>query len=121
MKKKLTYKEKLIALITEKFAFEEWAIALETEYFFMHSRQWRFDYALPSLRIAIEYQGGIFMKTKSGHTNVRGQTRDWEKMNEAQIRGWLILSCNPKTIDDGSFLGQLDRAIKVRKGDIRYE
>lgn len=93
----------------------------QQEYFFMHSRQWRFDYAIPSLRIGIEYQGGVYMKTKSGHTNVRGQTRDWEKYNEAQIRGWLIICVNGETIKNGSFIEQLERAIKVRKGDIRYE
>lgn len=87
---------------------------------FMHSRDWKFDYALPDIKVAIEYQGGLFMK-KGGHSNIAGQTRDWEKFNEAQIRGWLVICVNPKTIEDGTFEKQLRRAIKVRKGVIRYD
>lgn len=94
----------------------------EEEYRFMYSRDWRFDYAYPDLKIAIEYQGGIFMKNKKGgHQTVRGQTNDWEKFNEAQIRGWFVICLNPKTIDNGTFYGQLRNAILVRLERISYE
>lgn len=94
---------------------------IDWEHPFMHSRNWKFDYVIEELKVAVEYQGGVFMKGKSGHTNVAGQTRDWEKFNEAQIRGWIVICANPKTIDNRTFIKQLERAIKVRKGDIRYE
>lgn len=77
-------------------------------------KNYRFDYAWPNKKIAIEYQGGVFMR-KSGHTNVTGQTRDWKKINEAQLKGWIVILVNPKTIDDGSFIKQLKRAFKQRK------
>lgn len=96
-------------------------IEIEREYPFMHSRNWRFDYAIPSLKIALEYQGGVFMKSKSGHSNIAGQTRDWEKFNEAQVRGWIVICANPKTIQNGSFENQIKRAIQVRAKKIRYE
>lgn len=73
------------------------------------------DYAWPQYKIAIEYQGGVFMRGKSGHSNVAGQTRDWKKLNEAQLKGWIVILVNPKTIDDGSFIKQLKRAFKQRK------
>lgn len=90
------------------------------EYQFMNSRNWRFDWALVDLKIGIEYQGGMLM-VKSGHSSIMGQSRDWEKFNEAQIRGWIVICVNPKTIDNGTAIEQLIRAIKVRTKQISYE
>lgn len=89
----------------------------------MHSRDWRLDYAIVSLKIAIEYDGIVFKpnQQRGGHQTPKGMANDMEKRNEAQIRGWLVLVCTQKTIDDRTFIEQLERAIKVRKGDIRYE
>lgn len=56
---------------------------------FHPDRKFRFDWALPSLMIAIEYEG-LFSK-KSGHTTVDGYTKDCEKYNLAQINGWKVL------------------------------
>ena len=88
----------------------------------MHSRKWALDYAIASLKIGIEYDGYVFdPNRKGGHQTPKGMANDMEKRNEAQIRGWLVLVCTQKTIDDRTFIEQLERAIKVRKGDIRYE
>lgn len=92
----------------------------ESEVRFMFSRNWRFDYAFITEKVAIEYMGGLFMK-KGGHTNVTGQTRDWEKLNEAQIRGWLVICVNPKTIDSGSAIDQIIRALKVQRKEMTYD
>ena len=93
------------------------------EYEFMHSRKWALDYAIASLKIGIEYDGIVFKpnQQRGGHQTPKGMANDMEKRNEAQIRGWLVLVCTQKTIDDRTFIDQLERAIKVRKGDIRYE
>lgn len=53
-------------------------------------RKWRFDYAIPSLKIAIEYEGGIFMP-KSGHNTARHYTKDTEKYNRAAVLGWKVI------------------------------
>jgi very-short-patch-repair endonuclease len=68
----------------------EHAVILEEEYQFNPERKWRFDWAIPSLKIAIEYEGGIFME-KSGHTSARGMTKDADKYNSAQALGWIVL------------------------------
>lgn len=52
-------------------------------------RKFRFDWALPYAKIAIEYEG-LFSK-KSGHTTPAGYTEDCEKYNLAQIEGWKVL------------------------------
>jgi hypothetical protein len=68
-------------------------LQLRTEYVFHPGRKWRFDWAIPERKISVEYQGGVFM-AKSGHSNQKGQSRDQEKMNQAQILGWKILQYN---------------------------
>lgn len=59
------------------------------EYRFHPVRRWRFDYAIPLLKIAIEYEGII--SRKSRHTSITGYTKDAEKYNEAAKMGWKVL------------------------------
>lgn len=53
-------------------------------------RGWRFDWAWPSIKVAVELHGGEFMK-KSGHTTGTGLAKDCEKSRRAQINGWIVL------------------------------
>lgn len=60
------------------------------EYRFHPERKWRFDFAITTKKIAIEYEG-IYGGGKSRHTTVQGYTGDTEKYNEAGKLGWTIL------------------------------
>lgn len=60
------------------------------EYRFHPSRLWRFDIALPELKVAIEFEGGVF-KRVGGHTTGGGFTGDCEKYNQAALLGWRVL------------------------------
>lgn len=68
----------------------EHALTLEMEYRFCQDRGWRFDYCWPAIKVAVEFNGGIFMQ-KSGHSNVKGLHRDSEKINRAIVEGWRVL------------------------------
>lgn len=57
-------------------------------------REFRFDYAIPRLMIAIEYEG-VFSK-KSRHTTVNGFSEDCVKYNLATCSGWRILRYTAK-------------------------
>lgn len=59
------------------------------EHQFDLQRKFRFDYAIPELMLAIEYEG--LMSEKSGHTTVEGYTKDCRKYNLATSQGWKIL------------------------------
>ena len=61
----------------------------ESEFIFSNERKFRFDWAVPQLCIAIEYEG-IFSE-KSGHTTLSGYKKDVEKYNLATKLGWKIL------------------------------
>jgi hypothetical protein len=73
------------------------AVTLETEFVFHTERKWKFDYAIPALKIAVEYEG-IFKKDKgrTGHTSITGVMRDVEKYNAAQLLGWRIIRVTAK-------------------------
>lgn len=48
-------------------------------YLFDTERGWHIDRYNAEYRIGVEIHGGQFMK-KSGHSNAKGQQRDWEKL-----------------------------------------
>lgn len=68
----------------------------EFEARFHPRRKWRFDLAWSPLKIAIEVQGGIFVR--GAHSRGAQMKRDWEKYNEAQALGWRVLQCEPKDL-----------------------
>lgn len=72
----------------EAFAREQ-GLELKTEHRFHEVRHWRFDWAIPDLGLAFEYNG-IFSK-KSRHTTPTGYTGDMDKLNEAQRLGWTVI------------------------------
>jgi hypothetical protein len=67
-------------------------ICLE-EHQFHPTRKWRFDFAIPSIKLAIEYNG--HGSTGGGHigrhATITGMSGDCEKLNEAQRLGWRVL------------------------------
>jgi len=73
---------------------------IAVEHRFHPVRMWRFDYAIPSRKVAIDYQGhaGFVMKRSdgtpipSGHSTIKGLTNDCEKSNEAQLAGWIFIT-----------------------------
>lgn len=56
---------------------------------FHDERKFRFDWAIPSLKIGIEYEGVI--SRKSRHTTLKGYSEDTRKYNLATINGWTVL------------------------------
>ena len=65
---------------------------------FHATRRWRFDLAIPSKKIAVEYEG-VF-SAKSRHTTKQGYTKDTEKYNAATILGWQVLRYTAANINE---------------------
>lgn len=74
---------------TLKIWAKEQGLKLETEYRFHPVRKWKADYAIPGIKVLIEYEG--LMSHKSRHTTMSGFTGDCEKYNAMQILGWKVL------------------------------
>lgn len=77
------------------YTLKEMGVRMLVEFQFDLKRRFRFDFALPDHRIAIEYEG-IFGGGKSRHTTVTGYTKDTEKYNLAAVNGWRVLRYTAK-------------------------
>ena len=109
----------------------------EREFKFHPTRKWRFDYAFPDRKIAIEIEGGTFgrvvvcnncgsrvMRTlKDGsavpvreggrHNTGAGFEADLEKYNEAAILGWRVVRVSaPMILDETTAIGFIERIWK---------
>ena len=65
-------------------------------------RRFRWDYAWPEMLLAVEINGGTWVK--SGHTTGKGIARDAEKINLATLRGYHTLVFTAEMIRDGRAL-----------------
>ena len=65
----------------------------QTEYKFHPHRRWRFDYANPELKIAVEQEGGVWISGR--HNRGKGFLGDMEKYNAAIVMGWRVLRYPP--------------------------
>ena len=73
------------------------------EFKFHPVRKWRFDYAIPEHKIALEVEGGVW--TGGRHTSPKGFLGDIETYNTATLMGWRVFRTTPddlykkKTLD----------------------
>jgi hypothetical protein len=81
---------------------------LVEEFRFHEVRKWRFDYCIPEIMAAIEYEG--LMSEKSGHTTVGGYSKDTEKYNAAGAAGWRVLRYTALTYKE--MIDQLNNLVK---------
>jgi len=79
---------------------------------FHSTRKWRFDYAWPQYRVALEIEGGVF--TGGRHTSGAGFMKDAEKYNYAACMGWAIIRCMPRTLCVAETMTYIAQAIKVQ-------
>jgi hypothetical protein len=84
------------------------ALTLEMEYRFCE-RGWRFDYAWPAIKVALEYEGGIFQQN-SGHNTAKHYTKDTEKYNRATVLGWKVIRVT--ALNYTTVLNQLNEIVK---------
>lgn len=59
------------------------------EYRFSPTRKWRFDFAFPQQKVAVEIEGGVFANGR--HNRGFGFETDMEKYNAAVMLGWRVL------------------------------
>jgi len=94
MKKKAAKKTDVRLIVLQQATKQPGWIA---EHRFHATRLWRFDYALPSSRIAIEIEGGVHSNGR--HTRGVGFISDMEKYNAAVSLGWRLFRFTPEQFD----------------------
>lgn len=76
-------------------------------------RKWRFDFAWPEQKLAVEIEGGVFVSGR--HSRGAGLTADCEKYAEALCLGWRVLRVTPAQVGmdrAGQALGWIERLLK---------
>lgn len=84
------------------------------EFRFHNQRRWRFDYAFPAQKIAVEVEGGIWSGGR--HTRGAGFLKDMEKYNAATALGWRVLRTTPKGLTGPELLGDLRDTFALADG-----
>ncbi len=79
------------------------------EYRFHPTRMWRFDYAIPGHKIAVEVEGGVW--TAGRHVRPKGFLGDIEKYNAAAAMGWRVLRVTPDTLLSGATIDLIRRTM----------
>ncbi len=77
---------------------------------FHSTRRWRFDYAWPEKKVALEIHGATHKQGR--HTRGYGYASDREKMNEAQLLGWIVIEATTDNI--GFIRSWIERAFSYR-------
>lgn len=73
-------------------------LPVKSEFYFAKPRMYRFDWAIPELKIAIEYEG--LNCEKSGHITISGYTENCRKYNLALKLGWKVYRYTFKNYKD---------------------
>jgi very-short-patch-repair endonuclease len=94
---------------------KETGIAHEREFRFHPTRKWRFDAAFPEARVALEIEGGVWVRGR--HNRASGFLKDMEKYNEAAALGWRVIRTPWEWIEDGSIVPKVVAAILHEDGD----
>lgn len=103
--------------LEEQLAFDMRCVKLkpEREYCFHPARRWRFDFAFLDAKLAVEVEGGIFVK--GAHTRGAHFRSDCEKYNAACELGWSVLRYTDREIKSGTAIAQIERVLALRKGE----
>lgn len=81
----------------------------QPEFRFHETRRWRFDFAWPAQRLALEIEGGVYVAGR--HSRGAGMEGDMEKYAEALVAGWRVLRVTPRMVRDGRAAAWVGRAL----------
>lgn len=98
----ITFKQQLRDLIIDGF---------QEEFYFAKPRRFRFDFANPELKIAIELEGGTWSKGKSRHTTGKGFRDDCRKYNIAGSLGWTVYRGDATMVRRGELVNFLKKVL----------
>jgi very-short-patch-repair endonuclease len=89
----------------------------EREVQFHHQRRWRFDFAFPERKLAIEIEGGTW--TNGRHNRGSGMAADCEKYNAATLAGWRVLRYTTDMVASGLAIDQVRQFLSIEQVQIQ--
>ena len=85
----------------------------EYQFALVLGRHWRFDWAWPAQRVALEVEGGAF--TQGRHTRGKGFIEDMDKYNAAQLAGWIVLRVTPTILPAATTVEMVRVALALKR------
>lgn len=90
-----------------------------TQHLFAPGRRWRFDFAWPDLRVAVEIEGGLrvtgpYGGNIGGHNSPEGYAANCEKYNAAAELGWFVFRYTVKQARTVAVF-QIQRVLEARQ------
>ena len=79
------------------------------QHVFAKPRRWRFDLCWPLLKLAVEVEGGAWIKGR--HNRAQGFIADMDKYNTATLLGWRVLRFSGDHIKSGQALKTIEQAM----------
>lgn len=73
------------------------------------SRRWRFDFAWPDAKLAVEVDGGTWSGGR--HTRGSGYEKDTQKLNAANLLGWTLLRYTGGMVRSGEAAREIAAAL----------
>lgn len=86
------------------------------EYMFHYTRKWRFDYAIPELKVAIEIDGGVWDYGR--HNRPQGYINDMKKLNNAISLGWYVLRFTTHDRMTNTTLSLIKKTVELRQKEM---
>lgn len=80
----------------------------EREFMFHPTRKWRFDFAWPDIKLAVEVEGGV----NGRHQRIGGFTGDCVKYSEAAVLGWRVIRATTAQVMSGQAIVWVMKALK---------
>ena len=81
------------------------------EHAFHPKRRWRFDFAWPERKVAVEVEGGTWSDGR--HTTGSGFEKDCEKYNQATLLGWKVFRFTSGMIESGEAIKLIQEILEI--------
>jgi len=100
--------------LEEALALQFRALKLDPlrEFRFHPTRKWRFDFAWPEKKLAVEVEGGIW--TNGAHTRGKHFESDCEKYGEALLLGWTVYRTTGGLIKSGKAIHVIEQLLEMK-------
>ena len=86
----------------------------ELEYRFHPTRKWRFDFAWPDHKFAVEVEGLLYGEG-GRHQRSAGFEGDLEKYHNAMDLGWTVYRCSSALIQSGKAVALIEKLLKEKE------